>query len=107
MIGMPAPLPAADPMSLLHDDETDSGGGTESLTLHINLYDPGENEAPGGSLHPDEADYWLKRARAEAIRADEVACTAAHAHRQLALLYRRRALSNRQAGTMPSKIGAV
>jgi hypothetical protein len=63
------------------------------------LCDPGEPEAPGESPDRDEADYWLTRAHAEAIRADEAACTAAaHAHRQLAIHYHRHALSIRQAG---------
>jgi hypothetical protein len=64
----------------------------------IILCDPGEPEAPGESRHRDEAGYWLTRAHAEAIRADEAACrAAAHAHRQLAILYHRHALSIRQA----------
>jgi hypothetical protein len=99
MSGMPAAWPAADPMSLLRDGETGRGEGTGSPTLHVILYDPGEPEASGKSPNRDEAGYWRTRAHAEAIRADEAACTAAaHAHRQLAILYHRHALSIRQAG---------
>jgi hypothetical protein len=82
MSGMPAASQAADPMSLLRDGESDRGEGTEARPLPIILGDPGEPEAPGEPPHRDEADYWLTRAHAEAIRAAEAACTAAaHAHR--------------------------
>jgi hypothetical protein len=98
MSRMPAAWPAADPMSLLRDGQSDRGEGTGSPTLLIILGDPGKPEAPDESPRRDEADYWRTRAHAEAIRVDEAACSAAaHAHRQLAILYYRHALSIRQA----------
>jgi hypothetical protein len=66
---------------------------------HVILCAHGRSEPPDESLFRDEADYWLARAQAEAIRADEAACLAAQRpHLELALLYHRHAVSIRQAG---------
>jgi hypothetical protein len=66
---------------------------------HVILCGHGKSEPSDEPLSRDEADYWLARAQAEAIRADEAACLAAwRAHLELALLYHRHTVSIRQAG---------